>query len=63
MHFTSSAKARWDASEETPLSFQGQEITPKESLKILSVTLNTKLRMDTYISKVIVRAIAKCIAL
>jgi hypothetical protein len=57
MHFTSSAKARWDASEETPLSFQGQEITPKESLKILGVTLDTKL------SKVIVRAIAKCIAL
>jgi hypothetical protein len=63
IHFTSSAKARWDIVEEIPLSFQGQEINPKESVKVLSVTLDTKLKMDTYISKVIVSTIAKCIAL
>jgi hypothetical protein len=38
-------------------------ICPKESLKILGVTLDTKLRMDTHISKVVVRAMSKCIAL
>jgi hypothetical protein len=38
-------------------------IHPYESVKILGVTLDTKLRMDTHILKVVVRAIAKCIAL
>lgn len=38
-------------------------IHPYESVKILGVTLDTKLRMDTHISKVVVRAMAECIAL
>jgi hypothetical protein len=54
IHFTSSAKARWDTAEEIPFSFEGQEINPKESVKVLGVTLDTKLKMDTHLSKVMV---------
>lgn len=45
------------------LHFQGKEIHPQETVKVLGVTLDTKLRMDAHISKVTASALAKCIAL
>lgn len=63
IQFTSSAIARRGIVDSAPLSFQGQEIHPRESIKILRVTLDNKLRMDTHISKVMVSAISKYIAL
>ena len=67
IHFTATRQLRQTSAltqtEAAPLNFQGQVIHPCESVKILGVTLDTKLRMDTHISKVVVRAMAKCIAL
>jgi ribonuclease HI len=65
IHFTAPRQSRQTSvlTEAAPLNFQGQVICPKESLKILGVTLDTKLRMDMHISKVVVRAMTKCIAL
>ena len=67
IHFTSGAMATarsTQAAAEVPsLNFQGTEIYPQESVKILGVTLDTKLRMDTHISKATTKALGKCIAL
>jgi hypothetical protein len=41
------------------LYFLGQEIHPRESLKILGVTLCTKLNMDTHNFEVVGRTLAK----
>jgi hypothetical protein len=52
-----------DGRVSSPPQLPKQEIHPKESLKILGLILDTRLRMDTHISKVTASAIAKCIAL
>jgi hypothetical protein len=63
IHFTAAARSNHIPTEALPLCFQGKEIYPKDNLKILGVTLDTILSMDTHISKVSVRVLAKCIAL
>jgi hypothetical protein len=63
VHFTAVARSSHIPTEALPLSFQGKEIYPKDYVKILGVTLDTKLRMDTHISKVSTKALAKCMAL
>ncbi|KAI6882193.1 hypothetical protein KC363_g5597 [Hortaea werneckii] len=65
IHFTSVGIARSGqvTAEALPLNFQGTEIHPQESLKVLGVTLDTRLKMDTHISKVTAKALGKCIAL
>lgn len=45
------------------LVFGGKTISPKGSVKILGVTLDSGLSMDEHVSKVVARAIGKCMAL
>jgi hypothetical protein len=63
IHFIAVARSNHILTEALPLSFQGKEIYLKENVKILGVILDTKLRMDTHISKVSVRALVRYLAL
>jgi hypothetical protein len=43
--------------------FNRAEINSIDRVKILGVTLDRKLRIDAYVKRVIIAAIAKCLAL
>lgn len=45
------------------LVFGGKTVAPKESVKTLGTTLDSRLTMDEHVSKVAARAIGKCMAL
>lgn len=43
--------------------FRGKTMAPKASVKILGVTLDSRLSMNEHISKVVAKTIGKCMAL
>lgn len=61
IHFTRNRTKMENAKE--PISFQGVDIVPEETVKMLGVTLDSELRMKQHISKVASKATTQCLAI
>ena len=61
IHFTRRPQAEGEM--KGTLTFGGQRISPSATVKVLGVTLDSKLTMDEHIAQVASRAMGKCMAL
>ena len=61
VHFT--RRPQTEEEMKGSLTFGGQRISPRATVKVLGVTLNTKLTMDEHIALIASRAMGKCMAL
>jgi len=61
IHFTRRRQA--EGAMEGMLTFGGQDVKPSSTVKVLGVTLNSRLTMDEHIAQTASRAMGKCMAL
>lgn len=60
IHFTQSKTAKQDRPH---LAFQGRDILPNEDIKLLGVTLDSKMKFRQHISRVTAKATKQCLAI
>jgi hypothetical protein len=64
IHFRTPTDARRMSGEPTDsLTFNGMDIKPQDAVKVLGVTLDSRLDMKTHVSKITAKAMGRCTAL